>query len=118
MILGLVLTATGVLVVAIYAIDLAYTAAANRMRATHQVIRALDRAAYWRLHHRYTALCSAGVTVEQAATWAEQLTCPDEPIPYDVDPAYLPVWTDAPGTPAAEYSALVEAARRVRKAAV
>jgi hypothetical protein len=110
-ILGILLTATGVLVLSIFAIDRVYTGAANRLRAAHQVTRALDRAAYWRLHHRYTALCSAGTTVEQAAAEAEQLTCPDEPIPYEL--AYLPRF-DGDNPQVAEYRALAAAARQVR----
>jgi hypothetical protein len=113
-VIGILLTATGVLVVAVYAIDRVYNAAANRLRASHQVTRALDRAAYWRLHRRYTALCSAGTTVEQASAAADQMTCPDEPIPYTVDEAaWRPVWTgDNPHV--AEYREIANAARRAR----
>ena len=80
---------------ALVAIDRGYTRSANGMRFTHRALRNADRKAYWRLHHRYTALCSAGVTVEQAAAEAEHLTS-DKPIPYelvDAD-AYRPVFTE------------------------
>lgn len=115
--IGILLTATGVLVVAVYAIDRVYAASVARLRASHQVTRALDRAAYWHLHARYTALCSAGVTVEQAAAAAELITAPDVPIPSEpADAAYLPVF-EGDNAHVAEYRALADAARQVRKAA-
>lgn len=85
---GVALILSALFVVALVLMDRAYTRTANAMRRVHRELRGNDRAAYWRLHHRYTALCSAGVTVEQAAAQAEVLTAVDEPIPY------LPVFTE------------------------
>lgn len=111
MILGILFTATGVLVLCLIAIDRAYTRAAAAQRASHRALRSRDRAAYWRLHHRYALLCSAGVTVEQAAA-AEEITTPDQPIPYELaNAAYLPTFAgDNPAV--AEYAQLVKALRR------
>lgn len=116
MILGILFTATGVLVLCLIAIDRAYTRAAAAQRASHRALRSRDRAAYWRLHRRYAALCSAGTTVEQAAAEAAQMTCPDQPIPYEVADraAYLPRF-EGDNPQVAEYRALRDAARRVRQ---
>lgn len=88
-----------ILIVVIALIDRGYTRAATRMRGRHSA--RLDRAndAYWRLHRKYRALCTAGFTVEQAAAEveAEELARHvDEPIPYGlpgVPNPYAPAWT-------------------------
>lgn len=108
---GVALIAAAVLVIAIVALDRAYTRTAAAQRASHRALRSQDRAAYWRLHHRYTALCTAGVTVEQAAAEAEQITCPDQPIPYRL--AELPVF-DGDNPAVAEYRALRDASQLAR----
>lgn len=94
---GVALILIALAIVVFAAMDRAYTRAARARREVHRVLRNLDRRAYWRLHHRYTALCSAGITVEQAAAAeAEQITAYHAPIPYElVDaPAYRPVFTE------------------------
>lgn len=114
--IGVALIAAFVLVICVVALDRGYTRSANAQRATHRALRARDRAAYWRLHHRYALLCSAGVTVEQAAAEAEQITAVDEPIPYEpVDQAaYLPTFAgDNPAV--AEYAELARAAHTIRR---
>ncbi len=84
---GVGLILAGLFVIVLAVIDRGYSRTARAQRAAYRALRNRDRDAYWRLHHRYTALCSAGVTVEQAAAQAEQLTG-GGPSPY------LPVFTE------------------------
>ena len=113
---GVALIAAALLVICVIALDRAYTRTAAAQRASHRALRSRDRAAYWRLHHRYALLCSAGITVEQAAAEAEQITAPDLPIPYEVVDAamYRPVF-DGDNTHVAEYAELARAARHIRQ---
>lgn len=90
---GVAFILVGVAVLCWWLMDRAYTRSADGQRAAHRALRDRDRAAYWRLYARYKAVCTAGVTVEQAAAEAAELAADAGPIPYDVIDPYRPVWT-------------------------
>ncbi|MER7002240.1 hypothetical protein ABT297_04215 [Dactylosporangium sp. NPDC000555] len=96
---GVAFILTTLSIVALVAVDRGYSRAAGRQLGRFQRQLADERRAYWRLHARYTALCSAGVTVDQAAAQAKAEDDPavTSPIPYQVVPVpHTTVFTTGP----------------------